>query len=871
MKKRYFILGVLLLVFSSCLQEEKMRENDRLVSPEPVEEERTGSQVVPGVVLVKLEEEMAVAMESDLANGLKTRSSAFNSVMEEMGVTSAKRLYPFDEKYEVRTRREGLHRWYVLEYDPHFPATRAESSFASIPGVEIAESRPVIVSRGFDDPSFHLQWGLSSGGMGCDIQVEEVWKSYTTGSPRVVVAVMDEGIQLNHPDLKANMIPAGHNGSKNFVFSNYEVDAGNHGCHVAGVISAVNNNGTGVCGIAGGDFAGHKQGVRLMSCEILSGFLSTSAGPAFKWAADHGAVISQNSWGYSFDENEDGRIDAEELEAAKNFTIPVSDRDAIDYFIKYAGCDNDGNQLMDSPMKGGLVIFAAGNDDIPYGSPADYEPVIAVGALAPNGHKCSFSNYGSWVDISAPGYDVYSTYAQSGYGYMSGTSMACPHVSGVAALVLSYRGGQGFTNDMLKDCLLKGARKGVVPESDQVGPIVSALGAITYGLDATGGVPENPTFETSVVSNNVDFKWKLTCSPEGNLAYSHILMAAKDRVLLENLNPNDIPHGVVSREIIMKPGSKVGDLQLERLDKLDFESDYYVTVVAMGSGRVYDEKSEIRKVRTQKNNPPVIQFNPVGEMVLYAYEHKHLRMKVTEPDGNSCQVSFEPLPGEIILAAIDSGDCYTVTIKADTFAPGKYELVLCATDEYGLKTEQALPFEVLANRPPQIVRKLSGKMASRPGEESVIVLADHFLDPDHEALKYDVEVSDPSLIHYQSDGEKIYLTILRYGFGSVRITASDAKGLSASLEMGMMLRPAGKQMEIYPNPVRTCLHVRTGQELLPTQVEIWSGTGQKVFSGKGKSGAFLPLKLDVSSLAPGQYRVKVKYDEMEEIFSMTKR
>ena len=119
--------------------------------------------------------------------------------------------------------------------------------------------------------------------------------------------------------------------------------------------------------------------------------------------------------------------------------------------------DNSGNQLPNSMMKGGVVIFAAGNDGIENGAPANYAPVIAVGAISKDGTKASYSNYGSWCDIAAPGTDIVSTLPNGQYGNLTGTSMACPHVSGVAALVVSYCGGPGFTNDMLKEKLLKSA------------------------------------------------------------------------------------------------------------------------------------------------------------------------------------------------------------------------------------------------------------------------------------------------------------------------------------------------------------------------------------------------------------------------------
>ena len=208
-----------------------------------------------------------------------------------------------------------------------------------------------------------------------------------------------------------------------------------HGVHVGGTVAAVNDNGLGVSGIAGGR-AG-SNGVRVMSCAVFGSFATKGFEAAFVYAADNGAVIAQNSWGYT-----------------SPGVYEQSVLDAIDYFIAYAGYDENGLPI--GPMQGGLVIFAAGNsnssDDY---YPAYYEPVLAVGSTDHDDLKSDFSNYGSWVDISAPGSQVFSTYLDNAYNYLSGTSMASPHVSGVAALAVSYF--NKIKPDLLRNVLLSAA------------------------------------------------------------------------------------------------------------------------------------------------------------------------------------------------------------------------------------------------------------------------------------------------------------------------------------------------------------------------------------------------------------------------------
>jgi len=178
---------------------------------------------------------------------------------------------------------------------------------------------------------------------------------------------------------------------------------------------------------------------------------ANSFAAAIKYGADNGAIISQNSWGY------DGVT-----------SLPAHMKDAIDYFIQYAGLDENGNQI--GPMKGGVVIFAAGNESLDIGFPASYEPVVTVAAIAADYKATDYTNYGSWIDICAPGgsyddngryleanYMIASTYPDNKYVWNLGTSMACPHVSGIAALIASEYGGEGFTPATLKRKLSKGA------------------------------------------------------------------------------------------------------------------------------------------------------------------------------------------------------------------------------------------------------------------------------------------------------------------------------------------------------------------------------------------------------------------------------
>lgn len=852
----------------------------------PQAETQTGSNkadVKKGVIRVKLTREVGDKLEVTGTSGqLRSGQSGIDAYLHELGAKTMTRVFPYAGKYEERTRREGLHLWYDITFDDSLPVTRAATDARKIPGIDIIEEVYEIMrppyqlvmdpssetrtgdGSTFTDPFLGRQWHYRNTGAtpksvaGADINLFKAWE-IETGKPNVIVSVVDGGIDVTHEDITANMhintaelngtpdVDDDKNGfvddiyGYNFVTKRGTVTADDHGTHVAGTVAARNNNGIGVCGVAGGN-GDAKSGIRLLSCQIFEEKKNGDSAGAIKYGADNGAVISQNSWGYTY---------------PGPGTIPGSIKAAIDYFIKYAGCDNAGNQLPNSPMKGGVVIFAAGNNNKYYNAyPAAYNATVSVSAMAPNWKKAWYSNYGEWVSIMAPGGDeffpqgmVYSTVPGNKYAYMQGTSMACPHVSGIAALVVSKFGRQGFTNEELKKRIVTALRP---MDIDAQNPDYKGLLGAGY-IDAAKALATNQNKKPNNITNvavQEDFtwlqlNWKAVSDADDETATVYRLYYSKSTLTASNYKNAEF------KENIKGVSYKAGQDITFKLSELDMDTNYSFAMVAEDCWGLQSDPI-IFSGKTKKNNPPILTRTGDEKVLITGTETADVKIVVKEPEGQDWTYTVTGNKTGVTVIKENDG----IRLKFRALAPvGKYKLTVRVADIFNAEATVEVPFEVYENHPPKLLKEFGKLFIPVNKGDYTLNLAEYFEDEDGHAITYTVRSSNPSVSGATIKDGKLSFNPARMGLTTIEIAATDSQEAVTRANFQIQVVKDELVYIMYPVPVKTVLNVRLNDEVQKAVVTIRTTTGAQVYRKDvtASNSEQRLLQLDLSKLAGGSY------------------
>lgn len=466
-----------LIVFSLLLGGIFLIAGPGLAQGPPPQAQRAGPGFVPGEVIVKFQPHVGLlgAQSSLRAEGVQALESSIRSGLMRVKVPPGR---------EAETMARLM--------------TRGDIEYVTLNYTVEAITEP-------NDPEFWRQWGLKQA-QDHDIDAPEAWSIFT-GGDNITIAIIDTGVDLDHPDLQGKIVPG-----YDFVNGDTLADDDHwHGTHVAGIAAASTNNSVGVAGVS--------WGARIMPLKVLDQYGSGSTfdvAEAVRYAADNGAKVINMSLGASGSQWPCGWTHVEE---------------AFNYAVS----------------RGVLLVVAAGNDSKEGVScPGAYDQVMAVGSTDSSDMRSYFSNYGPRLDIAAPGSSIYSTLPGGSYAYSSGTSMAAPHVAGLAALIWSFV--PSYSNGEVRDVLQSTADDLGGPGWDQYfgyGRINAwqALESVSLLVE-----PADPLLlddEMGTVSGNIEIStsnpetitWTATISP----SVSWLTLAPPTSGSVSVASPNSIP------------------------------------------------------------------------------------------------------------------------------------------------------------------------------------------------------------------------------------------------------------------------------------------------------------------------------------------
>lgn len=936
------------LALSSC-------QREQFFSPEADQKAETEKAfdaskiLIPGEAFVKLTPEGLRSL-SDVGSSLRSISSlrAVGSDLEMVPV------FEIGGAYERAQRLAGLDRWYKATFDQDADVQAVVAELNANPSVEKAHGSvplfepttkfvPVKESAlradvsefspanggypAFEsvDPLLKYQWHYQNDGIisnfrqGADIGLFDAWK-VQTGNKDVIVAVIDSGIDESHPDLEGALW-RGKDGAigRNFYALDAPINPGYHGTHVAGTIGARNNNGKGVAGVAGGDGT-PESGVRVMSCQIFGGDNEGGRGArleniakAFPWAAENGAVLINCSWGFPWKDNQSAQ---EYLELYEK-SMGVID-EAVSYFAKTAGNEPDGSgrKRADSPMSGGIVFFASGNDsaiDIPI-IPAKSKNVIAVAAYTADFSRASYANLGTWVDILAPG-GIVTPHIRTGilstvpatfinhrekgligadymfpghdnlYAFAQGTSMATPHMTGVAALIVSQYGGKGkqFTTNDLEERIFT-ALKNVSPEQENPSPNLVGRMGVGY-IDAGLAMGAQETVAPTAVQLQVkDFNyydakvsWAVTKDEDSpnKTTFEYLVYLSETPFVKAQTSSlraigGDIRRGAVTTDgytfenavAVVRSGKKSeGAEVVQAFENLEAGKTYYVAVVSRDRNKNVSAPAFVDFTTRQNQSPrltsTVLEDLNTKLIMLDTESHIYFPIQVTDGDGHKWSHQISALPRGVEV--VRKGQMLHVTILPEE-PVGDYTFTITVTDEMGGKTVQPIRFGIRSHAAPEFVGTIHD-LSLRQGNKAVSIDLSQLVKlAGQEQARFEVKASDASIVDVKVEGGKLLVAPKGVGMATVTLIVRDSKfEARTTFDVVVTDTKMGDLYALYPSPAQSfvTLLMRDGVKTVDVTVTSVRGT---VFMNKTLTvnDATNEATLEIGALVPGLYTLIIK-------------
>ncbi|EKB06031.1 S8 family serine peptidase [Myroides sp. C4067] len=930
MKIQFLSVLASILLLGSCSYDDQAKNIDT----------DTGQEYQPkgieGMMTIKLQPEILQALDNkkneiELPTGVK----ALDDYLESVGAYKLKRVFPFAGKHEQMQVNENLHAWFTIWLDDKkiTPSIRSNDTKRNSdivaytepvyePRLESHTIEPINSLNGlsssnsfFNDPLFSKQWNFLNTGTignyqngdeyvissiaGADINMMSAWQQ-ETGSSDVIVSVVDGGVDIYHEDLIDNLwineaeiagngIDDDNNGyvddiyGFNFVDEVGIIEPHDHGTHVAGVIAASNNNGKGISSIAGGNGKA-KSGVRIMSSQIfkhnpnynandpdsrpnLSVKTSNHTAAAIVYGANNGAVISQNSWGYDV-----------------GVKTPRVVKEAIEYFNKYAGHTDKGKKM----IKGGIVIFAASNDNTEFKTyPAAEPDVIAVAAYAPDFSATWYTNYGSWVDIAAPGGSsrvgkkyphlggemtsailstITSSKGQSRYGYMQGTSMAAPHVSGIASLIISKYGNEGYTREDLKQRLLTSVKTinannyNNATYYDKMGKgFIDASIALSEFDNSVR--PAKPVFVEQAIQqgySSVTLAWRSTLAKEEKKTNieSYIIYKSQGEITSSNCDSNQ-----VEKLEIPASYSNPEDVLERTITDLKSGTTYYFAIKSFArNGKSSDLIIYPGGISTLTNRAPIISANiDVNKPIeLAGNDVLEVIFTVRDPENHSWEYL---LSNSAQNYQERRGDQIHVRIFAQKYYKGDHTVTLTVKDQYGAQSNMIIPFTIKVKNPPRLKDQNKSFNVSYNQIER-FDLKQMMVDEQIERLTFRIKSVANDYITTSLNQTELVVTGTKLGNSAVTIIAVDNHAQEVEFTLPIFVYKNEGIYSLYPTVATSKVYVKVGDVVQgDVSLRIRDVMGRQVKKDSFNTGTLDPVKrtyfVDVNSLSPGKYELSI--------------